>query len=127
MRKMLLFTLSALLFAACSKDDQNQDSECGVVISQTARSDGGIQENVKAVGCGDTWRSLQQSALLSDLLFKKGIPRSTATYLVSIKADTIYIRYEPGPVPTKTIDSFKNIGYTPKVTIISGLEHVKWP
>lgn len=125
MKKLMLLILGIALFIGCSKDEQK--AECGVVIAQTFRNDGGVQEKVSMVACSDAWRSIEGTNIPNSLLFKKGVPRSTATYLVSIKTDTVYIRYEPGPVPTKTIDSFKNIGYTPKVTIISGLEHIKWP
>lgn len=125
MKKLILFILTALMFVACSKDQDAID--CGAVITQTPRSDGGVQESVKAVACGDAWRSLQENSLPSELLFKKGVPRSTALYLVSIKTDTVYIRYVPGPIPRKTIDSFKNIGYAVRVSTITGLEHIKWP
>ena len=126
MKKVILFTLLATIVVACSKDDQKSDSTCGVAITQIPRSDGGIQEKVATVACGDAWQALKNSSIPSTLFFEKGVPRSAATYVVATKTDTIYIRYG-GNHSQQVVDSFQSIGYAVKVATISGLEHVKWP
>jgi len=129
MKKMLLFTLLCpALYLGCSKNDDNKNiSDCGVVITQSLRNDGGVQERIGLVACGDSWHSLEGTNIQLALLFDKGEPRRSAPYLVAAKSDTIYIRYENGNVPQSTIDSFMNIGYTTKVATLTGLEHIKWP
>ena len=128
--KQILFTLLTLqVLYACSKDDDanKSESDCGVVITQTIRNDGGVQEKIGLTACGDSWRSFDGTNIQLALLFDKGEPRAAATYLVATKADTIYIRYEGGSVPQPTIDSFLSVGYTTKVQTLTGLEHIKWP
>lgn len=128
MKKIILLGLLAITLFGCSKDKSNVDSDCGVVITlDKRRTDGGIQETVGLVACGANWHSFDGVNMQgAALLFNRGANRPAATYLVAMKTDTVYIRYESGNVPKTTVDSFTNIGYITKIATLTGLEHVKW-
>lgn len=127
MKKLLLLVL--IILSSCGKRNDNKpNSDCGVIVMFSRRTDGGIEESFRYKGCGLDFSNYIKnnnfSTPMPDFgIFYKYDERPKTTYLIVTlnSGGNLYIRYDSGKVPDSTINKY-NVSYRTSVQTISGIE-----